>query len=62
MNWTARSALFTASGLAHIKGIDGFEDSMPLSRVSDLLNGCLEHYGHKWVEKHFIHFLLRSAA
>lgn len=58
MNWSTDSAHFVASGFAFQKGLERFDELMPKDRVAKLLRACHEHYGHKWVEKKFIQYLL----
>lgn len=58
MNWTEDSAHFAASGLAFQKGLERFDELMPKERAAKLYRACYEHYGHKWVQKKFITYLL----
>lgn len=58
MSWNATEAHYVASGLAYTKGLDRFDELMPVSRVSKLLRACNEHYGFKWVDANFIQYLL----
>jgi len=56
-----RSMYFTASGLAHIQGLDHFLEAVPFDRFSKLHRAYLETKGMKWVSIHFIKTILAIA-
>ena len=58
MNWTADRAHFAASGLAYTRGLDRFDELMPKDRAAKLYRACCDHYGHEWVQKKFVSYLL----